>query len=130
MHFIRRHLHRSAWLALTALLLAAVAPALAHVFSDNTRTAWVEVCTAQGAKWVPVAQTATTDDEPAPVSAHGSIDHCPYCNLQAAPALLQRDDPAWRLAPAGATPAPLTAQAPIESLAWPRAQPRGPPHPR
>jgi hypothetical protein len=130
MQFIRRHLHRSAWLALTALLLAAVAPALAHVFSDNTRTAWVEVCTAQGAKWVPVAQTATADDERAPVSAHGSIDHCPYCTLQAAPALLQRDSTAWLGVPAGSLPAERTTQAPIKSLAWPRAQPRGPPRTR
>jgi hypothetical protein len=130
MQFIRRHLHRSAWLALTALLLAAAVPALAHVFIDNTRTAWVEVCTAQGAKWVPVAQSAAADDERAPVSAHGSIDHCPYCTLQAAPALLQRDSPAVLRVPADAPPAALTAQAPIESLAWPRAQPRGPPRTR
>jgi hypothetical protein len=130
MEYFRRHLHRSAWLALTALLLAAVAPALAHVFSEPTRTDWVEVCTAQGAKWVPVAQTEGTDGERAPLSAHGSIDHCPYCTLQAVPALLQRDDAARLRVLAGASRKAPTTQAPIESLAWPRAQPRGPPRAR
>jgi hypothetical protein len=130
MHLIRRHLHRLAWLALGALLMAALVPALAQALTDNTRTTWVEVCTAQGAKWVPVAQSTADDDGRAPVSAHGSIDHCPYCTLQATPALLQRDGTPWVRVPAGAPPAAPTTQAPIESLAWPRARPRGPPHTR
>ena len=68
-------------IALLAMLLAALAPTLSHAMRAGGADAWVEVCTALGAKWVDADALAPSDD-PAPASA-GSMEHCPYCVLQA-----------------------------------------------
>jgi hypothetical protein len=74
------------WLATFAMLFAMLAPSLSHALGWATgSTTWIEVCTAQGSRWV-----ATSDaDDVAPgapaVMASGHLEHCPFCHLGANP---------------------------------------------
>lgn len=125
---------RTAWLAILALLASALLPGLSKAFASSAGTAWVQVCTAQGTKWVPVATAAGSEQaapkagSKLPLSAHGALDHCPYCTLaDPAPAL----PPAERLAlapPESRDAVPAIAQAiargrPAGSLPQARAPP-------
>jgi hypothetical protein len=119
-----RHRKLISWIAALAVLLAAVAPAASHALASATGTPWVQVCTAQGSKWIPFAEDPT---EQAPASAH-VLDHCPYCSLQtpalglppAPPQLLPLDRRGLEL-PLAFLSAPRTLHA------WVSAQPRAPP---
>lgn len=72
-----------AWLTLWAVVLAALAPTVSRALWSTSGGAvtWVEVCTAQGARWLPapVSGPSAPDDE-TPAGAP-SIDHCPLCVL-------------------------------------------------
>ncbi len=113
-------------IALFAMLMAALAPTLSHAMRAGGSDAWVEVCTALGAKWVS-ADSPTQADESEPASI-GAMEHCPYCVLQAH---------ASGLPPAFDLTSPVTAlqfavpslflRAPRTLHAWTTAQPRAPP---
>lgn len=64
----------TAWIALLALTLAALAPALSSALAQGAAPAWTEICRGAG-------------DEPAPAGGH-TLDHCPYCGTQAPPLAL------------------------------------------
>jgi hypothetical protein len=126
MFFTRAARQLTIRIALLAMLMAALFPSISHTMRAGAAGAWVEVCTALGAKWV-AADSSTTTDDPAPTTAHGSQD-CPYCSLQA-------HSPA--LPPASAIGLPATALqfavprlfflAPRTPHAWAAAQARAPP---
>jgi hypothetical protein len=111
-------------IAALAILLAALAPALSHALASAAGTSWVEICTAQGSKWI---QAGDDGSERAPTSAH-VLDHCPYCSLHAPglglpPAEFRAHLP-LRLGDA----VPLAfLSAPRTLHAWVSAQPRAPP---
>lgn len=42
----------SAWIALVALVLAALAPTLTHAIGSTAAQGWSAVCTTTGMKWV------------------------------------------------------------------------------
>lgn len=114
------------WLASLALVFAALAPAVSHALAlVSGSTAWVEVCTAQGSRWVQLDEAASPDEAPTDATA-AQLDHCPYCHLSQQ----------------GMAPAPLTVPlatalhdglperfftAPRTAHAWCSAQPRAPP---
>lgn len=107
------------------MLLAALAPALSHALASATGTQWVEICTAQGSKWIQVGEDGSERGTPA--SAH-VLDHCPYCTLHAPNLGLP---PVQHLAQ---LPLPLRHEVPLAFLsaprtlhAWVSAQPRAPP---
>lgn len=119
---------------------AALAPAVSHALASAGATAWVEVCTAQGMRWVAIADEAlspaksVTSVTPAegeagkPMSPAAKLAHCPACTLAsddlapppAVPALLPL--PLQR-----AGPPPRFEQAPRTAHAWLPAQARAPP---
>lgn len=113
--------------ALFAMLMAAFAPTLSHALQAGGIKAWVEVCTALGAKWV-ASDSSTTTDEAAPATAH-DLQDCLYCVLQVhSPAL--PNAPVIGLAPTVlqfAVPL-LFLLAPRTPHAWAAAQARAPPH--
>lgn len=124
MRVVRRDRRLTGWIAALAILLASLAPALSHALASATGSGWVEVCTAQGSKWV---QAGPDGGEHAPASAH-LLEHCPYCSLHTpslglppaappVPGLLPR----VHEAPRAWLPAPRTLHP------WVRAQPRAPP---
>lgn len=127
MQWAQRHRRGSAWLALVAILLMALAPVLSHALQVRGAATWSEVCTAQGARWVDVdgalvGAPADTHTTPAQV-----FDHCPWCSLHSGDALLPRLPAAVAL-PAGVDTVPrLFLAAPRTLFAWLAAQPRGPP---
>ncbi|MDO9599935.1 MAG: DUF2946 domain-containing protein [Azoarcus sp.] len=74
---IRRH-RLTAWIAMFAILLGALAPAASQamsVFGDgNVR--WTEVCTTAGMQWIAVDADSEPQGEPA---SDMSMASCPYC---------------------------------------------------
>jgi hypothetical protein len=122
---LRRHLQRWSWIALVAVLGAALLPTLARALSAGDRTSWVEVCTAQGMKWVAVADASS---DKTPLSVQAALDHCPYCTLEHhVPALPPSTQPLpLAIATSDALPA-LFLHAPRTLHAWRTAQARAPP---
>lgn len=116
----------ASWVAILAVLMAALAPAVSHALGTRSASSWVEICTAQGATWVQPAALAD-DDSSAPAAAH-TLDHCPYCSIHAdtigVPPASSGHLPDTALA--HAPPAAFLA-APRTLHAWRSAQPRGPP---
>ena len=125
MPFTRVQRRLTAWLAMLALLLGTLAPALAQaVVAGSERSDWVQVCSATGMVWVQ-ADHAAGDPAAAPVADMAMP--CPWCSLHSpatglppapasglaafAPAALARDAAAaaapvgvWIAAPARAPP--------------------------
>jgi len=113
----------ASWIAVLAVLMAALAPAASHAVGSQGAASWVEVCTAQGSRWV--QNDAGGDSIP---GAEHALEHCPYCSIHPnavgiPPAPLQ-DLPAAGLA--HAVPQAFLA-APRTLHAWVSAQPRAPP---
>ena len=117
----------TARIAALAMALAALAPAITHALAaaHGEHHRWVEVCTATGARMLPVP----TDAEGAPIAPNAHpIDHCPYCSPGASPDALPAS-------PAAAMPAGIASQfvpsaflhAPRPQHAWLAARPRAPP---
>jgi hypothetical protein len=112
---LRRHL--CLWLAIAAMLMAALAPAVSQAVRVADPVAWAEVCssTAQAGKGVPgdVAHL---------------FEHCPYCSLhQPATGLPAPDASLPMPAPSGETLPELCLHGPVGPLPWAAARPRGPP---
>jgi hypothetical protein len=118
----------ASWLAILAMLAAALAPAITSALAaaHDQHARWTVVCTGDGARLVPVP----TDAAGVPV-APGShaIDPCPFCVPHGASAALP-PPPAFALPAvmAGADCVPtLFLHAPRPPFAWAAAQPRAPP---
>jgi len=126
-----RPLRLSAWIAIVAMLLAALVPTVSHMRSaqPGAQARWGDVCSVDARLTWASAQvsappaTPLHDDDHAP----GGVD-CLYCVLQAdhllpplaVPALPALRVLAWRV--------PVWAPAwPPQRLAWVIAHPRGPP---
>ena len=124
MRELRAHSRLTSWIAALAILLASLAPSLSHALASATGASWVEICTAQGAKWI---QADEDGAEPAPASAN-VLEHCPYCSLQA-PTLGLPPATGWSQPPLRlAQELPLAFLAAPRTLhAWLSAQPRAPP---
>jgi hypothetical protein len=125
MQFRRLTRRFASWIAVLAILMAALAPAVSPALGTTGAASWVEVCTAQGSKWVQA--DAGTGGDSAPGAEH-ALEHCPYCSIHPnavgiPPAPLQAL-PAAELAHA----VPLAFLAAPRTLhAWVSAQPRAPP---
>lgn len=114
------------WTTLLALLLATLAPSVAHALrhARGETMPWSQLCSATGSKRIVLEMPA--DGSP-PAQGH-AFDHCVVCALHhdssAPPAvsagLLLRGD----LAAAAPT---LLLRSPSPLFVWHRAQPRAPP---
>jgi hypothetical protein len=113
------------WIAVLAILMAALAPAISHALMSGTKASWVEVCTSAGARWVNVAGDA--DEQPTPAGAH-ALDHCPYCSLHV-DAVDVPVGPAPTVGAALPSHAPAVARqaSPRPRHAWASARSRAPP---
>jgi hypothetical protein len=117
----RKHAAALAWLALFALTLL---PSLTRVANAATQGGWVEVCSAQGMRWVAPDGTLSERGPAGQSASHG--EHCPLCGSGAiasptavvVPALPRFKD---------VFIAPLFLHAPRPLFAWSSAQPRAPP---
>lgn len=112
----------AAWLACSAMLFAALAPAMSHATAARGSDVWTEICSAAGIKMVQTADGQGDPADPAPV------EHCDFCathpthvalmpgKASSMPLLLGRD----------CYPA-LFFQSPRPLAAWIHAQSRAPP---
>ncbi len=124
MRALRAHGRLTTWFAALAILLASLVPSVSHALASASGAGWIEICTAQGSKWVSADQAGS---ERTPSSAHVA-DHCPYCSFHT---------PALGLPPANNStdqPPSLAHEVPLAFLtaprtlhAWVSAQPRAPP---
>jgi len=117
------HQRFSTWLAIVAMLWMALAPLASQALGARQSEAWIEICGANGAKWIKADAGGPAQPQP---GAH-PLDHCPYCSVH--------------VGALGMPPAPLVAlpviahrevapaflSAPSTLHAWRTAQPRGPP---
>ena len=108
------------------MLIASLAPTLSQAFHGQAGGLWVEVCSSLGAGTAVVVDLPDTQPSPQSSLLH-SLEHCPYCSLQAAAS-------APPPTPAGVFLLPLTFEVPLLFLAAPRtlhawrhALSRGPP---
>lgn len=128
MYFTHTTRKLTAWIALCAIVLGAVAPALSHAlsrFGDGDKR-WVEVCTVAGTKLVAV-------DDSGEKGKAGDADvfpaeRCPFCSTHGgAPAL-----PATQIMPFSLNGTieevpSLYLHAPRPLFIWAASQPRAPP---
>ena len=99
LHFALLRRRLAVWLVVLIALFGALAPTLSHalVWSQGGTSAWTEVCTSTGTRWVmmgssapnaapqisdarastPPISTASPDGPEAALS----LDHCPFCLL-------------------------------------------------
>ena len=117
----------AAWAALLAILMAVMAPTLAHAVATpgGARTITVEVCSATGIAMT--HQMALDDGGDVPATVHGSFEHCPFCQTGASPVVLPSSSFQLPLALGAEAYPPLFYDAATPLFAWTAAQPRGPP---
>jgi hypothetical protein len=118
-----RHRRRPvAWLALVAMLALALLPAVSHALAA-AGGGQVEICTAQGPRWVPAGEI----EGGLPVGA-STLAHCPYC-LSAGAGLGPNpaEGTARAVVFAGDAAPPAMAPPPPAAFACCAAPPRAPP---
>ncbi len=129
MFLTRLHRRLTAWVALFALVLGALAPTVTQAMvAAGDRGDWLEVCSVSGMVWVQADTGEVSQQQPdgsAPDS--GASPHCPWCTLHGGAAglptaALQPDLPA-RLTDLP----PAFYQAPLATTIWAPAQSRAPP---
>lgn len=126
MHFHRTSRVLTSWVAILALLMAALAPSISQAWSARAGASPIEVCTATGAQWVQVDGSAT-DHAPGQGDARTDM-HCPYCLHQAHAAAMPVTPVVVLPMPAHATWLPTAFLAAPRTLhAWRSASPRAPP---
>jgi hypothetical protein len=88
MSFYRIHHRFTAWLAMLALVMSALAPTVSQaVVMSSERGDWLEVCTTTGVMWVK-ADSAATDDGTMPMAGHEQgCDICTHTVTGAPPVL-------------------------------------------
>jgi hypothetical protein len=125
----RRHRRLTLWLAMLAMVFAALAPTVSHALALFPGSAgWVEVCTAHGARWVAVDGTRDAQPGGSIDAATGQFDQCPFCHHagqgMAPPpaAAAQALQPPLREGPPE-----RFLSAPHTAHDWRAAQPRAPP---
>jgi len=113
MDAIRRHRRFAAWLAIWALLVAALWPALVQAAVGGAdKSCWIEVCSASGMVWVKADGSTESQDH----TAKDRSLHCPWCSLHGGSGLPPRHADAvgvtagTREVPGFHTPAPRPAQ--------------------
>lgn len=109
------------------MVALAMMPTLSRVWaSTQGQGAWVEICTAQGMRWVSADEAGTSG--PGTPAAPAAGDHCPYCSLAHTPVVPAAAVASVMTPPAGADALPaLFLHAPRTLFAWASAQPRAPP---
>ena len=107
----------ASWIALLAVVMAALAPAVSRALSAGAAGWWAEVCSA----------AANGERQPAAPDGH-VFDHCPYCALQAGAVAPPPATAGTATPPSLAFERPLVSQSPVRvESAWRGAPPRGPP---
>ncbi len=71
------------WMAVFAVLMAALAPTVTQAMQGDGGPAPLQVCSQFGPKWISTDETAPDGKKSAPGGLH-AYEHCPYCSVHAA----------------------------------------------
>lgn len=131
MVFKRLHLRWTAWIALCAILLGALAPTVSHgvrAWSHSPIT-WVEVCSSTGNKLIAMTTSDQADPRGGLPSGEHAGEHCPFCLVHAHDAaMLPAAPPVVALTTQLTDELPfLFLHAPRSLFAWAPSQARAPP---
>lgn len=109
---------------LAGLMLAmALLPGLSRAWAMTQGGDWVEICSAQGSRWVQV------NDEGGEPAFKPMAEHCAACQLQAQPLAPPPQALTWHVLPTLQAAPPLFYLAPRPLAIWLSRQSRGPPTP-
>ncbi len=126
MRFDRSSRLLTSWIAVLALVMAALAPSVSGAISAGPGASWVEICTSIGAKWAQ-AEGASQDEAPASGTVH-AFEHCPFCSLHLDALPIPDDSALLVSAPSVSDLLPTAFLAAPHTLhAWRTGQPRAPP---
>jgi hypothetical protein len=116
----------TAWIAMFAILLAALAPSVSHALAtrDGKTSSWMEICSATGTKLVKADKASS----PAPAKKFACPEHCPFCSFHgnAADLPISSDFTLPVLSASSARPA-LFYHSSRPLFVWASAQSRAPP---
>ncbi len=119
----------TAWVALLALVLGALAPTVAHAMVAGSDLAdWLEVCSVSGMVWFKADTGEVRDQLPdgrAPAS--DTSQQCAWCTLNGGNASLPVVAASLYLPPRLIDFPPAFYHAPLASTVWAPAQSRAPP---
>jgi hypothetical protein len=129
MAFLRLHRRFTAWLAMLALVLGALAPTLAQAMvSGDDRADWLEVCSVSGMFWVKAGTGEVSDQQPESGSPMGAAgQHCAWCTLHGGAAGLPVAHGVADLPPRLTDLPPAFYLAPVAASVWTSAHSRAPP---
>ena len=126
MQTLRRKHTLSSWIAILAILLSALMPAVSQAWersrSDASATSqWLEVCSTDGTVWVRLESDGSlaeqTSQRPTDAPLSSSHAHCPYCVTHAAsfalPPTEQPGSPVWQRRFEPSPPRALQIQTPL-----------------
>ena len=122
----RRSRRFTAWIAIFAILLAALAPGIARALSSPRQQAmpWTDICTVVGAKAVRDAALQSDSGQ----HDGAGFKHCPFCLNHAGHFVLPTVRLTWSPAvEAGAEFFPFSSTPPSPRFIRAAAQPRAPP---
>jgi hypothetical protein len=127
----RTRLHRrfTAWVALLALVLGALAPTVTQAMvAGGDRADWQQICSVSGMVWVKADTGEVSQPQPdggMPGSDAGQ--HCPWCTLHGGTAGLPVAHTLPELPPRQTELPPAFYRAPLQATVWAPAQSRAPP---
>jgi hypothetical protein len=117
-------------MAICAILVGSLAPAITHLLRLGGPSGWTEICSALGVRFVPSDSADPGTEQPNRRTPQHLLEHCPYCTLHAATLGLP---PLPLAVPALTLPRfgvpELFLAAPRTLFAWMASLPRGPPRP-
>jgi cytochrome c553 len=125
MRMNRKGLALASWIAMLAMLMAIVLPALAHAFAADSTARYLagDICRAGSA----AAAQVDTNGGAAPPAHDSKLKHCSYCHHGNGVPLLAQAPRQPALAVADTPPSARQPGAPRYRSAWTAAQARAPP---
>ena len=130
MSLSRLHRRITAWLALLAMVVGALAPTVAQAMvTAGDRAEWLEVCSVSGMVWVKADTGEVSQQQPDGSGSSGAPSpHCPWCTLHGGAAGLPPAAAMHGELPARLTDLPPAFyRAPLATTVWAPAQSRAPP---
>jgi Protein of unknown function (DUF2946) len=127
MAFFRLQRRFTAWLAMLALVLGALAPTVTQaVVSGGERDGWVQICSVSGMVWVKADASSAGAQQPAS-GAPDAGQHCAWCTLHGGAAGLPEANLGSPLLARLTDFPPAFYLAPMAASVWMPALSRGPP---
>ena len=129
MFLTRLHRRFTAWVALFALVLGALAPTVTQAMvAGGERADWLEGCGVSGMGWVKADTGEVSQQQPdGSAPAGDASQHCPWCTLHGGSASLPLAHVLPELPPRVTDFPPAFYRAPLAVTAWAPAQSRAPP---